>query len=42
MRLKGDYTEDQLKTIERLSHYSPVHGMVAQAIPMETLVNVEL
>jgi uncharacterized OsmC-like protein len=40
VRLKGDYTEDQLKTIEKLSHHSPVYGMVAHAIPMETQVSV--
>lgn len=28
VKVKGDISDEQLKTIERLVHYSPVHGMV--------------
>ncbi len=28
VKVKGDLSDEQLKTIERLVHYSPVHGMV--------------
>ncbi len=38
VRVKGDLTDDQLKTIERLAHYSPVHGMVEYANTTETKV----
>ena len=31
VKVKGDISEDQLRTIERLIESSPVHGMVAHA-----------
>ena len=36
VKVKGDLTDEQLKTIERLVHHSPVHGLVANANKMET------
>ncbi len=36
--VRGDITDEQLKTIERLVHYSPVHGMVEYANTVETKV----
>lgn len=36
--VKGNITDEQLKTIERLAHYSPVHGMVEYANNTETRV----
>ncbi len=38
VRVKGDITDEQLKDIERLAHYSPVHGMVEYANKTETTV----
>ena len=38
VRVKGDLSDDQLKEIERLVHYSPVHGMVEYANTVETKV----
>lgn len=38
VRVKGDLSDDQLKEIERLVHYSPVHGMVEYANTVETRV----
>ena len=31
VKVKGNLAEDQLKTIEGLVEYSPVHGMVSHA-----------
>ena len=36
--VKGDLTDEQLKTIERLTRYSPVHGMIEYANTCETKV----
>ncbi len=38
VKVKGNLTDDQLKTIERLARYSPVHGMVEYANHTETRV----
>ena len=38
IRVKGNLTDEQIKTIERLAHYSPVHGMVEYANNTETRV----
>jgi uncharacterized OsmC-like protein len=38
VKVKGDFTDEQIETIERLVHHSPVHGMVEQANNMETKV----
>ena len=38
VRVKGDISDEQLKEIERLAHYSPVHGMVEYANNTETKV----
>ena len=38
VRVKGDITDAQLKEIERLVHYSPVHGMVEYSNTVETKV----
>ncbi len=38
VKVKGDISDEQLKTIERLAHYSPVHGMVEYANQTETKV----
>ena len=38
VRVKGNITDEQLRTIERLVHYSPVHGMVEYANQVETKV----
>ena len=38
IRVKGNLTDEQLKTIDRLAHYSPVHGMVEYANKSETRV----
>jgi len=35
----ADLSDEQLKTIERLVHYSPVHGMVEYANTVETKVS---
>lgn len=39
VKVKGNITDEQLKTIERLVHYSPVHGMVEYANTVETKVS---
>lgn len=39
VKVKGDISEEQLKTIERLVHYSPVHGMVEYANSVESRVS---
>jgi hypothetical protein len=28
VKIKGDVTDEQLKTVERLVHYSPVFGLI--------------
>lgn len=38
VKVKGNITDDQLKTIERLIHYSPVHGMVEYANTVQAVV----
>ncbi len=38
VKVNGNITDDQLKTIKRLVHYSPVHGMVEYANTVETKV----
>jgi uncharacterized OsmC-like protein len=38
VKVKGNISDDQLKTIERLIHYSPVHGMVEYANTVESHV----
>jgi uncharacterized OsmC-like protein len=38
VKVKGDLSDDQLATIERLIHYSPVHGMVEYANEVEAKV----
>ncbi len=38
VKVKGDISDEQLRTIERLAHYSPVHGMVEYANQTETKV----
>jgi uncharacterized OsmC-like protein len=37
--VKGDLSDEQLKTIERLVHYSPVHGMMEYANTVESKVS---
>ena len=37
--VKGDISDEQLKTIERLVHYSPVHGMMEYANTVESKVS---
>ena len=37
--VKGDISDEQLETIERLVHYSPVHGMVEYANTVESHVS---
>jgi len=39
VKVKGDFSDEQIKTIERLVHYSPVHGMVEYANTVETKVS---
>ena len=39
VKVKGAVTDEQLKTIERLVHYSPVHGMVEYANTVESRVS---
>ena len=36
--VKGDVTDEQLRTIRELVHYSPVHGMVEYANTVEAKV----
>lgn len=38
VKVKGNITDEQLETIKRLVHYSPVHGMVEYANTVETKV----
>ncbi|HSR72313.1 MAG TPA: OsmC family protein [Kiloniellales bacterium] len=38
VKVKGDLTDEQLRTIERLVHYSPVHGMIEYANTCEAKV----
>ena len=38
VKVKGNITDEQLKTIERLVHYSPVHGMVEYANTVQAVV----
>jgi hypothetical protein len=38
VKVKGDLTEEQLETIERLVHYSPVHGLIEYANTVESIV----
>jgi uncharacterized OsmC-like protein len=38
VKVKGDITDEQLKTIKELVHYSPVHGMVEYANTVEAKV----
>lgn len=39
VKVKGNITDEQLKTLERLAHYSPVHGMIEYPINCETKVS---
>jgi uncharacterized OsmC-like protein len=38
VKVNGNITDEQLETIKRLVHYSPVHGMVEYANTVETKV----
>lgn len=38
VKVKGDLTDEQLQTIERLIHHSPVHGMIEYANRVESSV----
>ncbi len=38
IKVKGNLSDEQIKTIDRLAHYSPVHGMVEYANQTETKV----
>ena len=38
VKVKGDISDEQLETIKRLVHYSPVHGMVEYANTVESHV----
>ena len=38
VKVKGDISDEQLETIKRLIHYSPVHGMVEYANTVESHV----
>ncbi len=38
VKVKGDLTDEQLHTIERLIHHSPVHGMIEYANRVESRV----
>jgi uncharacterized OsmC-like protein len=38
VKVKGDLTDEQLATIKRLVHYSPVHGMIEYANKVESTV----
>ena len=38
IQVKGNLTDEQIKTIERLARYSPVHGMIEYANHTETRV----
>jgi uncharacterized OsmC-like protein len=39
VKVKGDLSDEQLKEIERLVHYSPVHGLVEYANSVEATVS---
>jgi uncharacterized OsmC-like protein len=39
VKVKGEISDEQLETIERLVHYSPVHGMVEFANTVESRVS---
>ena len=39
VKVKGDISDEQLATIERLVHYSPVHGMVEYSNTVESRVS---
>ena len=39
VKVKGDISDEQLETIKRLVHYSPVHGMVEYANTVESRVS---
>jgi uncharacterized OsmC-like protein len=41
VRVKGDLTPEQVETIQRLVHHSPVHGMVEYANTVESRVVLE-
>jgi len=41
VRVKGDLSDEQLETIQRLVHHSPVHGMVEYANQVESRVILE-
>ena len=38
VKVKGNITDEQLKTIERLIHHSPVHGMVEYSNTVQAVV----
>ena len=38
--VKGDISDEQLETIKRLVHYSPVHGMMEYANTVESRISV--
>ena len=38
VKVKGDISDEQLETIKRLIHYSPVHGMVEYPNKVESSV----
>ena len=38
VKVNGDISDEQMKTIERLVHYSPVHGMVEYANTVQAVV----
>jgi len=39
VKVKGNFADEQIKTIERLVHYSPVHGMIEYANTCEAKVS---
>lgn len=39
VKVKGDISDEQLETIKRLIHYSPVHGMIEYANTVESSVS---
>ena len=38
VKIKGNVTDEQLKTVERLVHHSPVFGLIEYAHKIETSV----
>jgi uncharacterized OsmC-like protein len=40
IKVKGDLTAEQLATIERLVHHSPVHGMIAASNNIQSTVTL--